>query len=247
MIDRHAAVPLYHQIYLQFRDEIVSGQRPYGSVLPTENAISSMFSVSRITSRRALDELAHHHLVKRRRHSGTHVTFKTPVQTIEANIDQAVEALIALGKGTSVSVAELKVTPPSAAVAKMLRLSPDEEVLRTVRIRHLGGQPLGHVVNYIPTSLCDHIQLTKLTDIPMLQLLEEAGHKAARAEQTIGAQLADPHLAQNLEVELQSAIICISRTVYDREDKPFLATFAHYRADKFVIGIDFEGAVLPAT
>ena len=58
VIDRSAAVPLYHQIFLQLRDEILSGQRAYGVPIGTEKEISQTYSVSRITARRALAELA---------------------------------------------------------------------------------------------------------------------------------------------------------------------------------------------
>ncbi|MGH8137117.1 MAG: hypothetical protein ACREVV_02815 [Steroidobacteraceae bacterium] len=52
-LDRSAAIPLYHQIFLQVRDEILSGQRPFGSPVATEMELSHIYSVSRITARRA--------------------------------------------------------------------------------------------------------------------------------------------------------------------------------------------------
>ena len=57
-VDRMQAAPLYHQIFLQLREEITSGERPLGSRMPTEQELVEQFSVSRITARRALDELA---------------------------------------------------------------------------------------------------------------------------------------------------------------------------------------------
>jgi GntR family transcriptional regulator len=64
-VDRRTAVPLYHQIFVQLRDEIVSGSRALGSLVPTEQELSENFGVSRITARRALDELALQHFVAR--------------------------------------------------------------------------------------------------------------------------------------------------------------------------------------
>ena len=51
-LDRSAAIPLYQQIFLQMRDEILGGQRGFGSALPTEQVIARMYAVSRITARR---------------------------------------------------------------------------------------------------------------------------------------------------------------------------------------------------
>jgi GntR family transcriptional regulator len=72
-VDRGHAVPLYHQIFLMLRDEIISGRHAIGSTMPTEQGLALAHDVSRITARRALDELAQHGFVERRRRTGTRV------------------------------------------------------------------------------------------------------------------------------------------------------------------------------
>ena len=238
LLDRDAAVPLYHQIFLQLRDEILSGERPYGSAMPTEQELSDLYSVSRITARRVLNDLAGNHFVERKRRLGTRVTFKSPAKPIEGNIDQAVDSLLALGQGTTVNVIEVSVEQASATVASALRLAPDAKVVRAVRVRCLDGVPLGYVVSYVPEALAEFITQTSLIRGPILRLLDEAGFHAEHAEQTIGAMLADKQLAEALDIEPRSALLRISRTVYDRAEKPFLLTFAHYRADRFNIRLD---------
>ena len=55
------------------------------------------------------------------------------------------------------------------------------------------------------------------------------------AREAIYMQLADA-----LNVEPRAALLKISRTVYDRNDEPFLVTFAHYRSDRFHIRLDLH-------
>ena len=50
--------PLYEQILESLTTDIRNGKYPPGSKLPTEAQLSKQFFVSRITSKRALDELA---------------------------------------------------------------------------------------------------------------------------------------------------------------------------------------------
>jgi len=240
LVDRDAAVPLYHQIYLQLRDEILSGERPLGSLLPTELELSEIYSVSRITARRVLNELALNHYVERKRRIGTCVTFRTPATPIEANIDQAVDSLLALGEGTTVNVIEVAVEKPPLTVAKALHLGPDEMVVRAVRVRCLDGEPLGYVVSYVPAKLEAAITQISLVRSPILKLLDEAGYHANHAEQTIGALQADTLLAEALNIEPRAALLRISRTVYDEKDQPFLITQAHYRSDRFNIRMDLK-------
>lgn len=240
MVDRDAAVPLYHQIYLQLRDEILSGERPYGSLLPTEQELSERYGVSRITARRVLNDLALHHFVERRRRIGTCVTFRSPAKPISANIDQALDSLLALGQGTTVNVIEVAMENPPLTVAKALKLQEGEQVVRAVRVRCLDGEPLGYVVSYVPASVQATITQLSLVRAPILTLLDEAGFHAAHAEQTIGALQADTQLAEALDIEPRAALLRISRTVYDRHDRPFLLTHAHYRSDRFHIRMDLN-------
>ena len=240
MVDREAAVPLYHQIYLQLRDEILSGERPYGSALPTEQELAEIYGVSRITARRVLNDLALHHYVERKRRLGTRVTFRSPAKPIEANIDQAVDSLLALGQGTTVNVIEVAIETAPNTVASALRLEPGEKVLRAVRVRCLDGEPLGYVVSYVSERLEGAITQKTLVRAPILRLLDEAGYHAKHAEQTIGAIQADTMLAEALDIEPRAALLRISRTVYDEADRPFLLTHAHYRSDRFNIRMDLN-------
>lgn len=240
VLDRDAATPLYHQIFLQLRDEILSGERPYGSPLPTEQELSVLYDVSRITARRVLNDLAQQHYVERKRRLGTRVTFKSPAKPIEANIDQAVDSLMALGHGTTVNVIAAEMQTATDTVARALKLEAGAKVLRAIRVRCLDGEPLGYVVSYVPEKLAEFVTQTALARTPLLRLLDEAGYHAEHAEETIGALLADRELADALDVEPRSALLRISRTVYGGKNVPFLLTFAYYRADRFHIRLDLQ-------
>ena len=239
-VDRTAAVPLYHQIFLQLRDEILSGQRAHGTLVSTEQDLSRNYSVSRITARRALDELAHNHFVTRKRRVGTTVTFRPPAKPIEANIDQALDSLLQLGRATKVRVLQVSREPVTPTVAEALHLPPGTEVIRAVRVRYLDGEALGYVVSYVPTALARHVTRKNLSTTPILEVLRKAGWRLGKATQTIAAVLADPVLCGALGVEPRSAILRISRVSFDRAGNPVLVTFAHYRSDRYQLRIDLQ-------
>lgn len=240
MIDREAAMPLYHQIYLQLRDEILGGQRPYGSAMPTEQELSDIYGVSRITARRVLSELAQQNYVERRRRLGTRVIFQSPTKPLEANIDQAIDSLLAFGRRTKVTVLDVTSQPPTAAVARAFGLGADDRVVRAVRVRSLDSEPLGYIVSYVRADLAAVVTARALARTPILKLLEDAGHRAGHAEQTISAVEADTTVARALGIETRAALLRIARTVQDADRKPFLLTFARYRADRFTIRLDLQ-------
>ncbi|KAB2838811.1 MAG: winged helix-turn-helix transcriptional regulator, partial [Burkholderiales bacterium] len=50
-------VPMYHQIYLVLREQILEGRFDPDQPLPSEHQLSAHFGVSRVTLRGALDRL----------------------------------------------------------------------------------------------------------------------------------------------------------------------------------------------
>ncbi len=242
---RQDAVPLYHQLFLSLRDEIVSGARPDGTAVPTEHALSERFGVSRITAKRALDELAEHGLVERRRRIGTRVTYKAALPPIEANIDQAVESLLAFGRNTGVRVSELELAPADDAVAEALQVAAGTKVLRAVRIRSRDLLPLGRITSFTPADLAPVLTRRALTRTPMLELLRASGARIGSGRQTISALSADPELAAALELEPRAAVLRIDRQVFDVSGRPLLLTIAHYRAARYRLRVDLQGGARP--
>jgi GntR family transcriptional regulator len=239
-LDREAAVPLYHQIFLQLRDEILSGQRAYGTLVATEQELSRNYSVSRITARRALDELAQHHFVARKRRVGTTVIFRPPAKPIEANIDQAVDSLLELGRVTKVKVITVGKETVTPSIAEALQIKPGSQVVRAVRVRFLDGEPLGYVVSYVPVELSHAVTRAALAEMPILAVIRKAGYRLGKATQIIAAMLADPVMSATLKVEPRAAILRISRTVCDHAGKPILVTLAHYRSDRYQLRLDLH-------
>ncbi len=65
--------PLYEKIFTHYQEQILSGELPSGSRLPSENVLGQLFGVSRITVSRALKELEQARLVRRIKGSGSYV------------------------------------------------------------------------------------------------------------------------------------------------------------------------------
>jgi GntR family transcriptional regulator len=71
-------------------------------------------------------------------------------------------------------------------------------------------------------------------------LIKSAGYRIGKATQVIAAMIADPTLCRALKVEPRSAILRITRTVFDSNGKPILLTVAHYRSDRYQLRLDLQ-------
>lgn len=241
-VDRLQAIPLYHQIFVQLREEITNGTRAFGSRMPTEEELSRNFGVSRITARRALDELADTHLVERRRRVGTHVIYQSPARPIEGSLEQALESLVTYGRNTQVRILELEMIKASQLIGDALELPVNTPVLRVARVRVLEGQPISHLVSHVPGDLAGAMSRAALKATPMLSLLEQAGVQIGAATQTISASLADGTLAHLLEVDIGSPILRVNRTVFDTAHRPVQHVLAQFRPDRYQIKLDLHSA-----
>lgn len=71
-------IPLYKKIYQSILKDIQSGHLKEGDRIPTEAELAKQFQVSRITSKKALEILAHANLIERHRGKGSFVSSSLP-------------------------------------------------------------------------------------------------------------------------------------------------------------------------
>jgi GntR family transcriptional regulator len=230
-------VPLYHRLYVILRDQIVSGHHGKGSLLPSELELSALFGVSRITAKRALDELNAEGLVERARGRGTrvigHPADVPGGRPISASIDGLRENLSAIGRETSVRVVEFAYMPAPALVCERLQVEAATPVQRAVRVRSLDGMPLSQSTTFIPENIGRTFGEDDLAATPLIDLIEGAGVKVASAEQSITATLADSITASRLAVRVGSALLLVKRLVVDGRGRPVQYIEILYRPDRF--------------
>src|SRR5262245_35412097 len=77
-LTRRLGASLHHQIFLVLRDQILSGRFGAAELLPTEDDLTRLFGVSRITVRTALARLESSGLIRRRQGVGTFVKHRAP-------------------------------------------------------------------------------------------------------------------------------------------------------------------------
>ena len=76
-INEHSKTPAYFQLYIQVRDDIISGIYPTGSKLPSKRTISSDTGVSTVTVEHAYALLCEEGYAEARERSGYFVSFHT--------------------------------------------------------------------------------------------------------------------------------------------------------------------------
>ncbi len=225
--------PLYHQIYSILRGKIVEREYADGEQFLSEKKVVAAYGVSRITARRALDELAKEGLVIRKRGRGTRVTYQSSNQPLQASVEGMLENLLGMGLSTEVSLLEFDYVSPNEQVMQALECAATDLVQRSVRIRRLDKQPFSYLITFVPEFVGRTYEPEDLGSTSLISLLERSGIEVTRAEQTISATSAGPEVARCLEVELSSPLLRIRRVVYDQTDRPVEFITSLYRPDLY--------------
>ncbi|MGH6989025.1 MAG: GntR family transcriptional regulator [Stellaceae bacterium] len=241
-VDSRLPTPLYHQIYVILRERIADGSVGAGSNLPGEQELARRYGVSRVTAKRALDELAAEGLVVRERGRGTRVRAAPPTPPLRASIEGLLENLTVMGIKTKVVLLEFGYAPASPEVAAALACSIGATVQRAVRIRRIDGEPFSHLTTYVPEAIGRSYTRRDLAAKPFLSLVARSGIKVSRADQVISARLADAPVAQHLGVEIGSALLKITRIVRGQRGRPVEFITGLYRPDRYQYAMSLSGS-----
>ena len=229
------------QIYLLLRDRITGGMAA-GSSLPAEQALAAEHAVSRITVRRALAELEREGLVLRRQGAGTFVRMRHTPNPVIADLSDMLANIEAMGRVTQVRLIAFGYQPATANIASALNLATGESVQHSIRVRLIDGEPMSYLTTHVPARIGMTYSEEELALRPLLSLIERSGIVVARATQEIGAVLASPDVAQALDVEVGSALIALTRVIFDGKGHGIEHLLALYRPDRYEMRMDLVRA-----
>ena len=211
-------LPLYHQIFNILRVRILAGDPAYGAQMPTEFGLAEAFGVSRITAKRALDELANAGLVERQRGRGTHVIHRAEPMSMHVPLVGLLENLHILAEATDVKVIEFGQVVPSAHIRDLFGHAPGEPLARAVRVRSHHGTPFGHYTSWTLTNHED-FNAQALGNTSRLKLFDRLGIHLKQVRQTLSAVNADAVVAMHLQMEPGSAVLALERRSYDEQGR----------------------------
>jgi len=226
------AVPLHLQVFTKLRNAIFRGDWSEHAQLPGELALGEHFNVSRITIRRALDELAARGLVERVQGRGTTVRPRSAFSPVVADLNGLLERNVLIGLETTSTLSEFSYVPAPAAIAEALRLKRGAHVQMAVRIRFRDGMPFAHVTSWIPESIGRRFDSRELQDTPVLALLEQHGVTIDYIEQTLSAEAATRAVARALGVDPGAPMLKAERIVFASDGTAVEKSQVYYPAQR---------------
>jgi len=225
------ALTLYAKIEETIATEIAQGEYSPGDQLPTEDALLQRFQVSRITVRRAIQNLVSRGLLEIRRGLGTFV-LSPRIEAELTKLTGFVEDMNAAGRKATARVISQGIVAGSARVAERLQLAKGTNVMQIKRVRLAGGIPISFDETYLPLPLGKKIVRNDLRLHPIFTLLEEEyGVPLVEADYKLEAVSATKAVADILQIRVGSPIFQVERTSMTTGNQPVDYEVLSYRGD----------------
>jgi GntR family transcriptional regulator len=237
-----APTPLYFQLYSLLKQAILNGTVANGTQMPTEQQLAESFGVSRITAKRAMDELAAEQLVERRRGKGTHVTYEYTPKPVQAPLIGMLQEIESMARHSEVRVLTCRRGKPPEPIAAILGIGDSRKALELIRVRSRDGQPFGHYASWT-VGLDAPLTKKDFRGAPRLEIFRRHGLNITHVTQTISAEAASDELAERLNTPVGAPLISLVRYSYttsgnDEQVADYL--HAHYHPERFQYQMDLK-------
>ncbi len=237
-LDRFSREKLYIQLTRIFLDEIISGRWQPGKRIPTEEELCREFSVSKITIRQALNNLASEGYLLKLQGKGTFVTGTLSEGCLAMRTLFTEEMFGKEVKGERKILSRvIKMPPPDAEEY----LKTSDTVYHVLSKRLINGEPLYLEESFIPVRLVPDIDKVDFSRCSLYSLLQDKGiRKIFKIIQTIEISHACPESARHLNVRARVPVLVVHRLLLSSDGTPVAYTRFSGRSDRYKFQTEFE-------
>jgi GntR family transcriptional regulator len=232
-VSADSPIPLYTQIKDTLRAGILDGRYPPHSRMPSESELQTMFNVSRITIRQALNDLQKEGLIFKVHGKGSFVSQPKAFQNV-TSLQGFAEAMSRSGHEIINRVVKFRFVPAPADVAVRLALPESTPIVEIHRVRLLNRSPVSYEVTYLPEVLGRQLERADLVTRDIFLILEnDCAMPLGAAELAIDAVAASPGVARALRIEKGAPLLRIERLTHDANGRPVDFEYLYFRGDTF--------------
>lgn len=208
-------IPLYEKIYHDLREKIQTNYYKAGEIIPTEQELMEFYHVSRVTVRKATDQLVDAGLLIRKPGYGTVVkdrflTNKT-IDYRGFNDEMKSHGRIASTKVTAFSIINC-----DNCLASILGIETHDQFYHFVRHRYGDGTLLQIEESYMPVKIFPDLSIQRLEN-SKFDYIRQCGYSIDFAMHLTTPILPDADTAQKFNITELTPIIKINNTTFTSE------------------------------
>ncbi len=231
-IDKSVPIPLYYQLKTELLSRIKDGSYPIGSTIPTETELSESLKLSRSTVRQAILALVSEGYLERVSSKGTFV--RPPREDVNyiRSFSPFYQQMAKTGKALRTKLLTMVVQPCGDSVSRLLRIDPQEKVIRLERLRYADETPMVVMLNYLPYSKCRFVLDHDFKTESLFEVLARSADSCPTVTRTISSAIsATQEFARLLNIGIGDPILNLENE--SRNSAGFIVDYgyARYRGD----------------
>lgn len=232
-LDKSSFTPMYFQIQTQLLQMIQSGRLRAGDPLPSEEELSRIYGVSRMTSRQALQALKSQGFASRHKGQGSFVS-QPRVEKDITHLCGFTAEMRALGIKATSRVLEAGTFPAPADLASQLGIAVNAPIFRLRRLRLADEIPIAIEEIRLPYERFPDVEKLDFSRLSLYQTLRTRyGIVVSRADEILEARSATRREAELMEVPPRASLLVISRTLWSTDGLPVETAHSVYRGDRY--------------
>jgi GntR family transcriptional regulator len=232
-INRQDKTPLYDLIEQNLRELILRGQLVLGETMPSEWELADLYGVSRLTVRKAVDNLTRQGWLIRRHGVGTFVDHPSITEISPSKLSFT-EQMRAIGRMPSSRLISLHVVAADVEVANMLKLEQGDPVVEIVRVRLADDVPILLETSYLSQKRFPGLEnATELTSSSLYEWLgTHYQTNVTVMDQTLEPVLLKEDQAQYLETQPGTPAMLSKVRAYTNGAEPIEFSWSVTRGDQ---------------
>ena len=237
----NVAVPLYQQVKEDIKAAIEQGKYKPKEKIPTEPELSAEYSVSRITVRRAVEELCSEGYLVKMQGRGTFVSSPRVHRKVREGkqIQGFTQCCEEQGMKAGAKLLNRMIVPARADEQAFFGLVPDGLLLYIQRLRTADGLPVLLENIFLPYMEYRELMEAELTDCSIFGAIERIGGRKveALARRTLEITRASAEEARLLAVPAGEPLFYLNAYFTDREQRPVCIGRQYYVGSRYLFEI----------
>jgi GntR family transcriptional regulator len=215
MLDEKSVIPLYYQLKEIIKEKIKDGSWEEGQKVPSERELMELYSISRATARKALNDLLFEGLIEKKQGVGTFVAKRKVLQDLtgelafahQARAQGLVPRLKVFFSGTDKNIPK--------RLLNIFKLTNSEQVFIYSGVLFADDQPIILASSYIPLELVPNISEKNLEKTILFDYLKnECKINITHSTIDIEPIILNEFEAKQLNTDVGKPALAIERILY---------------------------------
>ncbi|AEB06816.1 transcriptional regulator, GntR family [Coriobacterium glomerans PW2] len=240
-ISSDASISLYQQVMVELKKEIEIGTYEPGSQIPTEAELTRIYSVGRVTVRRAVDELVCQGYLTKQQGRGTFVNAGKMTRKVHQKDDIQSFSCVCRANGMKAGgrLISRKVISADNELANLLSTAKGDELVLVERVRTADGIPVMLENDYFIRSEFSFLEREKLNGASIFELVSDRTGRTPQGSDpcTLEVVRANAEVAKHLSIPAGEPMFFMNVRFLDAKGLPLFVGHQYIVGSRYIFDI----------